>query len=385
MKIVDIKTAVVAYHGHATLVRIDTDEGIVGYGEANPDAGAGAIVGLINDLKRELIGEDPRNVDYCWDKLRRNHVFSGAQSGIFLIALSGIEIALWDIAAKAAGQPLYRMFGGKYRDKVRLYADCGDGDDASGSPEGCAARAQRMVAEGFTALKFDIDNLKHPAKFDEMNPTANAAEIRTMVDRVAAVREAVGPDIDLCIDLHARYDVPSASRIAWEMEPFNLLWLEEPIPAENVDALRQVRNRSRTPICIGENLYTRWGFREALQQQVCDVIMPDVPKCGGLSESRKIAQLAETYYIPFAPHLVSSPLGTMATCHVCASVPNFLVLEWHALEEREVWDSYVKLPNGAKSIVENGHIVIPDVPGIGVELDMDNVRRHAVSGYGVFE
>ncbi|HWJ73277.1 MAG TPA: mandelate racemase/muconate lactonizing enzyme family protein [Kaistia sp.] len=385
MKIVDIKTAVVAYHGHATLVRIDTDEGIVGYGEANPDAGAGSIVGLINDLKHELIGEDPRNVDYCWDKLRRNHVFSGAQSGIFLIALSGIEIALWDIAAKAAGQPLYRMFGGKYRDKVRLYADCGDGDDASGSPAGCAARAKRMVAEGFTALKFDIDNLKHPAKFDEMNPTANAAEIRTMVERVAAVRQAVGPDIDLCIDLHARYDVPSASRIAWEMEPFNLLWLEEPIPAENVDALRQVRNRSRTPICIGENLYTRWGFREALQQQVCDVIMPDVPKCGGLSESRKIAQLAETYYIPFAPHLVSSPLGTMATCHVCASVPNFLVLEWHALEEREVWDSYVKLPKGAKSIVENGHIVIPEVPGIGVELDMDNVRRHAVAGYGVFE
>jgi len=385
MKIVDIKTAVVAYHGHATLVRIDTDEGIVGYGEANPDAGAGSIVGLINDLKAELIGEDPRNVDYCWDKLRRNHVFSGAQSGIFLIALSGIEIALWDIAAKAAGQPLYRMFGGKYRDKVRLYADCGDGDDASGSPAGCAARAKRMVAEGFTALKFDIDNLKHPAKFDEMNPTANAAEIRTMVERVAAVRDAVGPDIDLCIDLHARYDVPSACRIAWELEPFNLLWLEEPVPAENVDALRQVRNRSRTPICIGENLYMRWGFREALQQQVADVLMPDVPKCGGLSESRKIAQLAETYYIPFAPHLVSSPLGTMATAHVCASVPNFLVLEWHALEEREVWDSYVKLPNGARSIVENGHIRIPEIPGIGVELDMDNVRKHAVAGYGVFE
>ena len=157
------------------------------------------------------------------------------------------------------------------------------------------------------------------------------------------------------------------------------------MPAENVDALRQVRNRSRTPICIGENLYMRWGFREAMQQQVCDVIMPDVPKCGGLSESRKIAQLAETYYIPFAPHLVSSPLGTMATAHVCASVPNFLVLEWHALEEREIWDSYVSLPGGAKSIVENGHIRIPETPGIGVELNMDGVRKYAVQGYGVFE
>ncbi|BCP55264.1 mandelate racemase [Kaistia sp. 32K] len=384
MKIVDIKTAVVAYHGHATLVRIDTDEGIYGIGEANPDAGAAAIVGLIAELKHELIGEDPRNVEYCWDKLRRAHVFSGAQSGVFLIALSGIEIALWDLAAKAAGQPLYRMMGGKYRDQIRLYADCGDGDDANGSPAGCVARAKRMVSEGFTALKFDIDNLNHPAKFDAMNPTANAAEIRSMVERVQAVREAIGPDIDLCIDLHARYDVPTACRIAWEMEPFKLLWLEEPIPAENVDALRQVRSRSRTPICIGENLYMRWGFRETLQQQVADVIMPDVPKCGGLAESKKIANLAETYYIPFAPHLVSTPIGTMATCHTCATVPNFLVLEWHALEEREVWDSYVKLPNGAKSIVENGHIRIPDTPGIGVELDMDSVRKHAVPGYGIF-
>ena len=235
------------------------------------------------------------------------------QAGVFLIALSGIEIALWDLAAKAAGQPLYRMLGGKFRDRIRLYADCGDGDDASGSPEGCAARARRMVKEGFTALKFDIDNLRHPAKFDAANHTVNAAEVRSMVERVAAVRKAIGPDIDLCIDLHARYDVPSACRIAWEMEPFNLLWLEEPIPAENVDALRQVRARSRTPICVGENLYLRWGFRELLEQQAADVIMPDVPKCGGLAESKKIANLAEVYYLPFAPHLVSTPLGTMAT------------------------------------------------------------------------
>ena len=206
-----------------------------------------------------------------------------------------------------------------------------------------------------------------------------------MTERVAAVRDAVGPDIDLCIDLHARYDVPSACRIAWEMEPFKLLWLEEPIPAENVDALRQVRARSRTPICVGENLYMRWGFRELLEQQAADVIMPDVPKCGGLAESKKIANLAEVYYLPFAPHLVSTPLGTMATCHTCASVPNFLVLEWHALEEREVWDSYVLVPDGSDSIVKDGHIAVPDAPGIGVELNMESVKRHAIPGYGIFE
>lgn len=385
MKIIDVKTAVVAYHGQATIVRIDTDAGLSGFGEANPDAGAAAIVGLISELKSELIGEDPRNVEACWEKIRRKHVFSGAQSGVFLIALTGLEIALWDIAAKAAGQPLYRMFGGKFRDRIRLYADCGDGDDEAGSPEGCAARAKRMVAEGFTALKFDIDNLRHPAKFDRFNHTVNGAELRSMIERVAAAREAVGPDIDLCIDLHARYDVPSASRIAAALERFDLLWLEEPIPAENIEALKQVRLRTRTPICVGENLYLRWGFRELFQQQAADVIMPDVPKCGGLSESRKIAHLAEMYYIPFAPHLVSTPLGTMATCHVCASVPNFLVLEWHALEERTIWDSYVRASGGSASIVSEGHIALPDAPGIGVELDHDNIRRHAVPGYSVFE
>lgn len=385
MKITDIKTAVVAYHGRATLVRIDTDEGLSGYGEANPDAGAAAIVGLIGELKPELVGEDPRNVEALWEKVRRRHVFSGPQGGIFLIALSGIELALWDLAAKAAGQPLYRMFGGRFRDRVRLYCDCGDGDDPNGSPEGCAARARRVVAEGFTAVKFDIDNPCDPDRFDRANYTANAKEIRKMVRRVEAVREAIGPDIDLCIDLHARYDVPTACRIAWELEPYKLLWLEEPIPAENVDALRQVRQRSRTPICVGENLYLRWGFRELLQQQAADVVMPDVPKCGGLAESRKIANLAEVYYVPFAPHLVSSPLGTMATAQVCASVPNFLLLEWHALEERKAWDSYVKVPEEVGSIVRDGHIAIPELPGVGVELDLDGVRAHALPGYGVFE
>lgn len=385
MKIVNVTTAVVAYHGQATLVRIDTDEGISGFGEANPDAGAAAVVGLIQGFKRHLIGEDPRNVERCWELLRRRYVFAGPQSGVFLIALSGIELALWDLAAKAAGQPLYRMLGGRFRERIRLYADCGDGDNPSGDPAGCAARARRMVDEGFTALKFDIDNLRHPDKLDAFNHTLSRSEIRTMVERVAAVREAVGPDIDLCIDMHARYDLPSGARMAWELEPFDLMWLEEPIPAENVDALARIRAQTRTPICAGENLYLRWGFKDLLERGAVDVVMPDVPKCGGLAESKKIANLAEMHYIPFAPHLVSTPLGTMATSHQCAAIPNFLVQEWHALEEREVWDSYVIAPDGSGSIVADGHITLTDAPGIGVELNLDGVHKNAVPGYGVFE
>lgn len=385
MRIVDIRTAVVAYHGQATLVRIDTDEGITGYGEANPDAGAAGVVGLIESMKGLLIGEDPRNVERCWEKLRRRKVFAGAQAGVFVIALSGIELALWDVAGKAAGQPVYRLLGGKFRDRIRLYADCGDGDDPSGSVAGCVDRAQRMIAEGFTALKFDIDDLRHPAKADPFNHTLNAAELSSMVERVAAVRAAIGPTVDLCIDLHARYDLPSACRIAKELEPFHLMWLEEPLPAENADALARVRAQTSTPICAGENRYLRWGFHDLLERGAVDVIMPDVPKCGGLAESKKIANLAEMYYVPFAPHLVSTPIGTMATSHQCSAIPNFLVQEWHALEEREVWDSYVVAPDGSGSIVKDGYISIPDTPGVGVEPDLDGVRAHAVPGFGVFE
>lgn len=385
MKIVDITTAVVAYHGQATLVRIDTDEGITGYGEANPDAGAAGVVGLVESMKRQLIGEDPRNVERCWEKVRRARVFSGAQAGVFVIALSGIELALWDIAGKAAGQPVYRMLGGGFRDRVRLYADCGDGDDPAGSIAGCVDRAQRVVEGGFTAVKFDIDDLAHPAKADEFNHTLSAAEVRSMVARVAAVREAIGPDIDLCIDLHARYDLPSGCRIARELEPFALMWLEEPVPAENTEALVRVRSQTSTPICAGENRYLRWGIHDLLERGAVDVVMPDVPKCGGLAESKKMANLAEMYYVPFAPHLVSTPIGTMATSHQCCAIPNFLIQEWHALDERAVWDSYVAAPDGSGSIVKDGYIEVPDVPGIGVEPDMDAVRAHAVDGYGVFE
>ena len=384
MRIVNVTTAVVAYHGQATLVRIDTDEGISGYGEANPDAGAGGVVGIIKFLTPLLLGEDPRDVERVWEKLRRR-VFAGPQAGVFVIALSGIELALWDLAGKASGQPVYRLLGGKFRDKIRVYADCGAGDDPAGSVSGCADRAQRMVEEGFTAIKFDVDDLEHPAKFDAFNHTINNAELRSMVERVAAVREAIGPDVDLAIDLHARYDVPSACRIAWELEPFGLLWLEEPVPAENIDALARVRAQTRTPICVGENLYLRWGFRELLERGAVDVIEPDVPKCGGLAEAKKIANLAEMHYVPFAPHLVSTPVGTMATSHQCAAIPNFLVQEWHALEEREVWDSYVAAPDGSGSIISGGYITLPDTPGIGVEPDMDSVRAHAVPGFTIFE
>ncbi len=188
---------------------------------------------------------------------------------------------------------------------------------------------------------------------------------------MAAVRDAVGPDIDLAIDMHGRYDIASGIAVARAMEPFNLLWLEEPVPPENVAALREVKRASPVPLCSGENLYLRWGFRDLLEQQAVDFIMPDIPKCGGLSECRKIANMAEVYYVPLAPHNVCGPLGTMASAHVCASIPNFLVMEWHWID----YPGWHDLTIQDEPVIQNGHVVLNDRPGIGIEV-ADDIARH---------
>ena len=186
-----------------------------------------------------------------------------------------------------------------------------------------------------------------------------------MVDRVSAVREAIGPEVDLAIDMHGRYDIFAAIRIAQALEPFNLMWLEEPVPPENIDVMREVKQSTKTPICAGENLYMRTGFRDLIEKQAVDVIMPDLPKCCGLSEGRKIANHAEMYHIPFAPHNVCGPLGTIASAHCCASIPNFLVLEFHG---REIpwWED---MCIGDKPFIRDGWMEISAAPGTGVELN----------------
>jgi galactonate dehydratase len=240
------------------------------------------------------------------------------------------------------------------------------------SPESCAKRAKEVVNMGFNAIKFDVDDRRNPHKLDPWNWSVTPGEVQVMVDKVAAVREAVGPNIDIAIDMHGRYDTSAAIRVAQAMEPYNLMWLEEPIPPENADAMREVKNSTSTPICAGENLFLRHGFRDIIQKQAVDIIMPDIPKCCGLSEGRKIANMAEIYYIPLAPHNVCGPLGTMASCHVCASIPNFLVLEWHWLG-RKHWD---ELTITDKPIIENGYITIPDKPGLGVEINPEGVKKY---------
>lgn len=376
VKITDIRTAEVKGHGYSTYVRIYTDEGVIGNGECIH--GTAGCPEIVHSFKPILVGENPLNVDALFEKMRRSQLFNGAMSGATVTAMTGIEIALWDLAGKILGLPVYQLLGGKFRDSIRLYCDSHAGKDFS--PEAYAERAREVVEMGFDALKFDVDETEAGFRNDRWNWHASGPEIDWMVERVGAVRDAVGPNIDLAIDMHGRYDLGSGIAVARAMEPFKLLWLEEPVPPENVAAMREVKQNARVPLCSGENLYLRWGFRDLIEQRAVDYIMPDIPKCGGLSECRKIANMAEVYYIPLAPHNVCGPLGTMASAHVCASIPNFLIMEWHWIDYLG-WD---ELTVQDEPVIQNGHVVLNDKPGIGLEVNDDAVRKYLKPGTEAF-
>lgn len=376
LKITDVKTTYVGAHGPQLHVRIYTDQGLVGQGEAT-DAAVGAAA-LIAGWRRFLVGQDPLNVEAIWERIRTMGIFSGAQGGQFTTALSGIEIALWDLTGKAVGLPIYQLLGGKVRDRIRVYCD-----SANHHPDDPLAKSKLKEIEemGFTALKIDIDEAADPNRFDRVNWTASNAEIDRMVKEVAFVRESIGKRVDLAVDMHGRYDATTGKRVAIELDPFRLLFLEEPVPPENVDAMRDIRQATRTPICCGENLFLRHGFREVLEKRAADIIMPDLQKCGGLLEGRKIADMAHTYYVPVAPHCVVSPIGYMASCHVCAAIPNFLVLEWHWISRLQAWKDFVK----EGEIIRNGWVTVTDAPGIGVEMNDEAARKLVLRGSKWFD
>lgn len=376
LKITDVRTAQVRVHGLQTHIRIYTDQGLYGQGEST-DAAVGTA-SLANQVRRLLLGQDPLNVDALWERIRVSGIFAGAQGGQYVTALSGIEIALWDLAGKALGLPVYQLLGGKFRDKVRIYCDS-DMDDPM-APE--ATRKLSWIKEqGFTAMKIDLDDAADPNRFDRVNWTANNAEVDRMVGWVKHVRESIPKEMELACDMHGRYDAGTAKRVAKELEPFRLLWLEEVVPAEDIDAMADVRHSTSTPIAAGENLYMRWGYRELLDKNAVDIIQPDLQKTGGLSEGRKIANLAQTYYVPVAPHCVVSPIGVMATAHACASIPNFLVCEWHWINFPELWKNWVK----EGEIIQRGYVTVPDKPGIGVEMNEEIARKAQIPGTTWFE
>jgi len=371
MKITDVQASVIgrqeAHSGGSvwTFVRIYTDEGIVGTGECNsggPGFSGFATKIAILAMKPLLVGEDPFNINKIYEKIRRGGRYGGSSHAPLIFALTGIDNALYDIVGKALNVPVYKLLGGKFRDKIRLYADCHAGE--SNDPKAYGDKAMEVVAEGFSAVKFDVDSTG-TGKLDAYNWTVGAKEMTHVINLIEGIRNAIGYEVDLAIDCHGQFDMPSAITLAKAVEPLRLLWLEEPVPAENIDALAQVRRTSSTVICTGENQYTRFEYLELFERKAVDIIMPDLAKAGGIAEGKRIADMADAHYIPIAPHNVSSPLGMMAACHVMASVPNFLLLEFHA-RDIEWWND---MCDGDHPFIENGFMTVSERPGIGVELN----------------
>ena len=357
------------------IVKVKTDEGITGIGEAYHGAGVHQIV-VDERITRTLVGKDPLNVDRCFRDMMRGQSASGYYQGAVMSAISGIEMALWDIKGQAFGAPIWQMLGGKFRDRVRVYNDCHAGDDEA--PEAYARKAVEVEARGFDAIKFDIDPL--PSQRDEYNRGIRNDHIQYYVDVVTTMREALKPDTDLAIDAHWAYTVVDILKVAQAFEDLNLLWLEDPIPAENIEAMQRVKNSTRTPICTGENFYTRHGFRELIHSQAADIVSPDIAKAGGLLESKRIAEMADMYYMPLAPHNICGPIGTYAMMHVCAAVPNFLALEFHHLDNQFWSDLIVEGP-----MIVDGHIEVPEKPGLGVRLNEDVVKQGMRESLGFFD
>ncbi len=378
LKITDVKCG---YIGGSLFVKIFSNQDIYGCGE-----GVDAIGGtyyLVQNMKRRLVGQSPFNIHKIFEDFRRGAHFGGGQSGMFVAVLSAIETALWDLTGKALNLPVYQLLGGKFRDKVRVYCDTALYRVRFPSPDDFANAAKEAIKNwGFNALKFDLDYASDPDKYDRYNWTASPGEIIRMYNQLAAVREAVGPKIDLCVDMHGRYDFVTAQAIAKKVEPLNLTWLEEPVPAENYAAFKEIGAETNTPIAAGENAYLGHGFKQLMDNGV-DIIMPDLQKCGGLGEGQRIANLANLYYKPFSPHMVASLLGAMACAHVCATVPNFHLMEWQSyFHTNPMYKEIVIFDEG--DWVKDSFIKVSEKPGIGVDLNIEAMKKYAVQNVPFF-
>ena len=367
--------------GSRLFVKIHTNQDIWGCGEG-VDATTGTYE-LVKRFSRMLEGKSPLDVHRLYEEMRRAGVFGGGQSGMYVAALSAVETALWDLTGKALGLPVYQLLGGKFRARIRLYCDTALYQRQLPTPQDFARAAKEVVDIGFGAVKFDLDQANDPKKYDAYNWTASPGELRRMVDQVTAAREAVGPEIDICVDMHGRYDAITGEQVAKRLEPLHLMWLEEPIPAENVEAYRRITESTSTPICAGENHFLAQGFRPLLEAGAVYIVMPDLQKAGGLGEGQRIANLSNLYYVPFAPHMVASYLGAMASAHVCASVPNFMVLEWQIYFHLEPMFKEIVSFDG--EMVVGGFLPLSEKPGIGVEINEEGMRKYAQPGVPFFE
>jgi galactonate dehydratase len=356
-----------------TFLKVYTDEGLTGVGEATNWPGSPIVFHAARHAGERVVGLDPMKTDFVWTKLYRDLNWVGP-TGASLCAISGVDMALLDLKAKALGVPMYDLIGGAYRTEILLYANYWF-TGGSHNPEDYAQQAREVVDQGFTGLKFDpfahTDYLYGEHLSTNLTLTSDEEDLAESV--VAGVREAVGPKVELAIETHAMLSSNSARRMAERLAKYRMMWYEEPVGPENADTLAALRSRLPVPVCVGERHYTRYGFRPVLERHAADIIMPDITRCGGPSEMKRIATMADAYNVPVAPHNPNGPLSTLASAHVCASIPNFFRQEFMFTDVP--WRDEV-IDHPIAPLVRGGVLRLPDRPGLGVDLVEDVMEAH---------
>jgi len=343
-------------------LKIETDGGIHGWGEASLQEKDAGVIAEIETFKKFLVGQDPFQIEHIWTSLHRRVTWTGGP--VTMSAISAIDLALWDIKGKALGVPVYELFGGKVRDTVKLYANGWfDGD----TPEAYYKKAKETAAKGYKCLKL----------YPFGGPQVITPErMQLGVDRVAAVREAVGPNVEIGVDIRNALNIWGARRVAQKLEPFDLAFMEEPILYDNSTTLVELAREPRVPIAVGERLYTRWEFRAVLEKNAVDIIQPDICHAGGISELKKIAAMAETYYVTLAPHNSNGPISTVASLHLDMMVNNCFMQEL-ILRFLDRYNEVLTEP----LVVKDGFCAPPAGPGWGTELREDILAKYPAKEY----
>lgn len=344
-------------------VRIETDQGIVGWGEPSLEGRADTVIAAVGELAAYLLGKDPFLIEDHFQVLYRGGFYRGGP--VLTSALSGLEQALWDIKGKALGVPVHELLGGAARSKVRVYNWIG-GDRPADVAEG--VRAQ--LARGITAVKMNAT--------EELHYVDSHAKIDAAVERVVAAREAGGADLGIGVDFHGRVHKPMAKALARELEPLDLMFIEEPVPPGNEEALREIVNHTSTPIALGERLYTRWDFKPVLVAGYVDIIQPDLSHAGGILEVRKIAAMAEAFDVAVAPHCPLGPISLAAALQLDACTPNVMIQEQSQdIHYNKGLDIFEYLVSPFEYV--DGHVAVPSAPGLGIEVNEEVVRREAAA------
>ncbi|TDT78684.1 galactonate dehydratase [Arthrobacter sp. AG258] len=348
-------------------VKVETDTGVIGWGEPVLEGRAATVAAAVEELGDYLIGKDPRRIEDHWTVMYRSGFYRGG--GIHMSALAGLDQALWDIKGKALGVPVHELLGGQLRDSIKVYSWIG-GD----RPGETAAQARDAVDRGFSAVKMNgPEELQYIDTWDK---------VERVVHNVSEIRDAVGPNIGIGVDFHGRVHRPMARVLLRELEPYHLMFIEEPVLSEHVNGIADVLRESSTPIALGERLFSRWDFRQVLESGVVDIIQPDLSHAGGITEVRKIAAMAETYDVALAPHCPLGPIALAACLAVDAVSYNAVIQEQslgiHYNKSNDLLD-YVTDP----SVFDyaDGMVKIPSGPGLGVEINEDYVIERAREGH----